>query len=590
MSPAKKPNPASDGPPGIVAMLLDNEVPDVMRRALLADLCGRDEAESRRAIDWLLRAAATGGGAEARYAAMCRELEATLEQWKAGPLRSALLLATVSTPGQIRRAKVLLGDGSPAYCAFPDDELAARLRRGDAVWLEAQGRAVLFGDEAAQSLGEEATLLRRVDSERVEVELAERGRAVFLATARLLDQFESGEAVPGASILICPSRRLAFATVPDAEGCSHLRYLVREPPPDVLVERDIGAPPEFLGELALQLESELLDPSVRRRYRLPRLQTRMLAGPTGTGKTLCIQAFWRLMYEVVARCLGVTLESLPPRVLRLRASQVLSEWLGRSEKNLDRFFDEVQEVAAQPLLLPDGREVELPVLVIIEECDGLARERGDEAIYDRIQTTLLQRLDAADGLRDKLVYVLCSTNVESLIDPAFLRRVGGRVVHFGRLDRRGFRAVLDRHLYRRPLAAALGTDPVAGRRRLSSELEGWLYSSNGFDHGLVELSFAGQSSPEIRRRRDFLTGALVELAVQQACDEACEAERLGVGEPGLDARGLLSALDGQIRALAQRLRPENVSQYLTVPDGARVLNVRRIEQPEFQPYELEVSG
>ena len=43
MSPAKKPSPASDGPPGIVAMLLDTEVPGTMRRALLADLCGRDE-------------------------------------------------------------------------------------------------------------------------------------------------------------------------------------------------------------------------------------------------------------------------------------------------------------------------------------------------------------------------------------------------------------------------------------------------------------------------------------------------------------------------------------------------------------------
>ena len=33
------------------------------------------------------------------------------------------------------------------------------------------------------------------------------------------------------------------------------------------------------------------------------------------------------------------------------------------------------------------------MLAICEECDGLARTRGEDAVYDRIQTTLLQRLD-----------------------------------------------------------------------------------------------------------------------------------------------------------------------------------------------------
>ena len=128
---------------------------------------------------------------------------------------------------------------------------------------------------------------------------------------------------------------------------------------------------------------------------------------------------------------GAPIDALPPRVLRLRPAQVLSKWLGESDRNLDRFFDEAEGLAAEPFVR-DGRSFRLPVLAILEEIDGLARSRGEDAVYDRILTTALQRLDPTrPELRDKLILFLATTNVPHQVDAAFLRRIGGQVERFG---------------------------------------------------------------------------------------------------------------------------------------------------------------
>jgi hypothetical protein len=510
-----------------------------------------------------------------------------------------------------RRAKVLLPDGATAFCVLQDDELAASLRLGDTVWLEAQGRAVLFREPDSPPLGEEARLLRTLDGGRLEVELRDQGRAVFYATARLADRLAAREVASGATLLVCTQRRLALDALPEPDGLGHFRHLVREPAPDVLIERDIGRPPAFLAEWERHLRRALTDPDALRRHRLPLMQTRFLAGATGSGKTYSIQGWWRRMLAVTAEVYGVEVATLPPCVVRLRFSELLSRWLGESDRNVDRFFDEVEELARRTWRGPDGAERALPLLVIGEEIDGMARARGGDAIYDRIQSTLLQRFDGScRGLSDRLVFFVFTSNVEGMIDAAFLRRAGGRVERFGRLDRDAFRAVLDRHLAGRPLALPPGTpggahgapgahgahgvahdgDHAAGRRRLVDRLDDWLYSARGEDQAVVELSFAGTTMPHVGRRRDLLTAALVAGAVNQAAEEACEAECSGEPGAGLDAARLSTALHAQVDTIAARLSPENVARYMTVPEGARVVGVRRLPARRPLPLELELPA
>jgi ATP-dependent 26S proteasome regulatory subunit len=573
--------------PTTATMLLDPALPWEHRKQLLMHLCMAPDPESNAVVKGVLDAAANQNGEEL-YAQKLAEVNELLEQMKAGPMRLATFLKPLDHPSPVLRARVLLHDGSQAFVVLPDPAMAHTLRRGDTVLLEAQGKAVLCALPEDGHVGEEARFERSLDEERVEATLRDHEPCVFRASSRLADQLDAGEVRPGGSLLVCPHQLMAFEAVPKQDGLAHYRYLARVPVPDVDVSRDIGAPPAFLEELAEHVRLEMLDPALGHRYRRRRSVMKLLTGVSGTGKTLCVQGFWRRMYEEMSAVTGAAVADLPPRVLRLRMSEVLSKWLGESDKSIDRFFDEIDQLADEVFVSPDGSEHVLPLLAICEECDGLARARGEDAIYDRVQTTLLQRLDVTcQKLKDKLVIFLFTTNVPHVVDPAFLRRAGGTTERFGRLGRRSFVAVLRKHLRGLPFVAEKEVDPAEAERRAVGDLTAWLFSPNGADRGQVELTYVGSSAPALKYRRDFLTGALVDRAVQQAAAEACRAERAGAARPGLSSALLVSTFDGQVRGIVDQLHRDNVSQYLDLPDGARVGTVRRIEQPALLPVELE---
>lgn len=566
--------------PTMTAMLMDSSVPLEHRKQLLQHLCIEGSDESGAVLNSVLELM-TSAKVDEQLEQKLKKLNELLSEMENGPLRYATFIKMMNAGA---RAHVMLPDGTSAFTSVPNEKLHEQLRCGDTVLLEAQGKALLYHEPEEISIGEEAKLERRIDAERVLVTLHDHARFVFRASANLIDKLDAGDVSPGSSLLVCSRRHLAFDAIPNQQGLSHYQYLAKETVPDVVVERDIGSPPAFIEELTEHVRMELLSPEVGRRYRLRRSTMKLLTGVSGSGKTLSIQGFWRRMYEVLSEVTGVTVGELPPRVLRLRMAQVLSKWLGESDKQLDRFFDEVDQLADELYEAPNGDLFELPVLVICEEADGLARARGDEAVYDRIQTTLLQRLDTTcQRLRDKLVIFLFTTNVPHLVDPAFLRRAGGTTERFGRLSKRGFGAVLAKHLRGLPFADAnADTD-----RRAVAGVVAWLFSPNGSDKGQVELTYVGSSTPVIKHRRDFLTGALVDRAVQQAAAEACRAERQGAERPGLTAEMLIAAIDQQVRSIVDQLHKDNASNYLTLPDGMRVGNVRRIEQPAVLPFQLE---
>ena len=60
--------------------------------------------------------------------------------------------------GAAPRAHVVLQDGTSAYPVIPDVDLALTLRCGDAVLLEAQGRALLYRAPGPNGTGEQARL------------------------------------------------------------------------------------------------------------------------------------------------------------------------------------------------------------------------------------------------------------------------------------------------------------------------------------------------------------------------------------------------------------------------------------------------
>jgi len=118
----------------------------------------------------------------------------------------------------------------------------------------------------------------------------------------------------------------------------------------------------------------------------------ILAGPPGTGKTMVAQ--------ILARELGYDL-------YRIDLSQVVNKYIGETEKNLARIFDEAESSHA---------------VLFFDEADALFAKRTDvRSSNDRYANLevnyLLQRMETYDGV------TVLATNLEQGLDPAFKRRV-----------------------------------------------------------------------------------------------------------------------------------------------------------------------
>ena len=125
----------------------------------------------------------------------------------------------------------------------------------------------------------------------------------------------------------------------------------------------------------------------------------LLYGPPGCGKTYLVKAI---------------AGTGKANVLSVKGAELLSKWVGESERAVRELFRRAREAA--------------PTLVFLDEVDALAPVRGrasDGGTTDRVVAALLTELDGVEALRN--VVVIGATNRPDLIDPALLRS--------GRLER-----------------------------------------------------------------------------------------------------------------------------------------------------------
>ncbi|WP_374728302.1 AAA family ATPase [Catenuloplanes atrovinosus] len=119
----------------------------------------------------------------------------------------------------------------------------------------------------------------------------------------------------------------------------------------------------------------------------------LLYGPPGCGKTYLVKA---------------VAGSGKANVLSVKGAELLSKWVGESERAVRELFRRAREAA--------------PTLVFLDEVDALAPVRGqssDGGTTDRVVAALLTELDGVESLRN--VVVIGATNRPDLIDPALLR-------------------------------------------------------------------------------------------------------------------------------------------------------------------------
>lgn len=118
----------------------------------------------------------------------------------------------------------------------------------------------------------------------------------------------------------------------------------------------------------------------------------LFSGPPGTGKTMAA--------EVIARELRLD-------VYKIDLSQVVSKYIGETEKNLNRIFAEARASNA---------------IIFFDEADALFGRRSEvKDAHDRYANIevayLLQKMDEYDGVS------ILATNLRQNLDPAFTRRL-----------------------------------------------------------------------------------------------------------------------------------------------------------------------
>ena len=169
------------------------------------------------------------------------------------------------------------------------------------------------------------------------------------------------------------------------------------------VPKPINAQVEKIGwsdliiSAALKKELELVirllkDPTAAVQYGISVPKGILLEGPPGTGKTT--------IAKVIARNAGLSF-------FALRLDEVVSKWVGDSEKNLSALFAAAKKHA--------------PAVIFIDEVESIGRARSGQsnAWSDNLLNHLLQLIDGV--IESKGLYIIAATNRADLIDPALLR-------------------------------------------------------------------------------------------------------------------------------------------------------------------------
>nr|MCS5660263.1 AAA family ATPase [Dehalococcoidia bacterium] len=156
---------------------------------------------------------------------------------------------------------------------------------------------------------------------------------------------------------------------------------------------EVGGLEDVKQQLKETVEWPLSNPEGFERLGIKPPRGLLLYGPPGNGKTLIAKA--------------VATESAA-NFIAIKGPEVMSKWVGESEKKLREVFRKAKQVS--------------PCIVFLDELDALAPTRGtggDNNVSDRLVDQLLTSMDGLENLEG--VVTIGATNRPEIIDPALLR-------------------------------------------------------------------------------------------------------------------------------------------------------------------------
>jgi len=216
----------------------------------------------------------------------------------------------------------------------------------------------------------------------------------------------------------------------------------------------------------------------------------LLFGPPGTGKTLIAKA--------VANESGANF-------IAIRGPQLLSKWVGESERAVREVFKKARQVA--------------PSIIFFDELDALAPTRGGEVGSHVMESVLNQILTEIDGLEElKDVAIMGATNQPILVDPALLRPGRfDRLVYIGEPGFEDRRKIMRIHVRGMPLQGArmeklLGALKQSDEKAIDELLEKLgrdrVFSLEEAVRVMAEIPAEGQGKLSRGQRRRYLVEQL----------------------------------------------------------------------------------
>ena len=198
---------------------------------------------------------------------------------------------------------------------------------------------------------------------------------------------------------------------------------------------DIGGLEDVKQQLREAVEWPLKYPEVFEQMGIRPPKGILLFGPPGTGKTMLAKA---AATESGANFIAV------------RGPEILSKWVGESEKAIRQIFRRARQVA--------------PTIIFFDEIDAIAPARGyrhdTSGVTDRIVNQLLTELDGIEPLTN--VVVIAATNRPDILDPALLRPGRfDRLIYVPPPDKKARLEILKIHTRKMPLAEDVDLEAIA---------------------------------------------------------------------------------------------------------------------------------
>ena len=197
---------------------------------------------------------------------------------------------------------------------------------------------------------------------------------------------------------------------------------------------DVGGLEDVKREIVEAVEWPLKYPEKFRKFGIRPPKGILLYGPPGTGKTLIAKA---VANESEANFISV------------KGSELLSKWLGESEKAVRKIFRKARQVA--------------PCIVFFDEIDAIAQMRGIDEGSRAVERVVNQLLTEMDGLEElDGVVVIGATNRPDILDPALLRPGRfDRLVYVRPPDKASRHAIFRIHTKDMPLADDVDLEELA---------------------------------------------------------------------------------------------------------------------------------